>query len=38
VVGLDTSEAMLAHARQRLPAARFVRQDIATWLCFGVQF
>jgi trans-aconitate 2-methyltransferase len=31
IVGLDTSEAMLAHARQRVPAARFVRQDIATW-------
>jgi len=31
ILGLDTSEAMLAHARQRVPAARFVRQDIATW-------
>jgi len=31
VVGLDTSEAMLAHARMRVPGARFVRQDIATW-------
>jgi trans-aconitate 2-methyltransferase len=31
VVGLDTSEAMLAHARARVPAARFVREDIATW-------
>ena len=31
IVGLDTSEAMLAHARERVPAARFVRQDIATW-------
>ena len=29
VVGLDTSEAMLAHARERVPGARFVRQDIA---------
>ena len=31
VVGLDTSEAMLAHARLRAPAARFLRQDIETW-------
>jgi trans-aconitate 2-methyltransferase len=31
VIGLDTSEAMLAHARERVPGARFVRQDIATW-------
>ena len=31
VLGLDTSEAMLAHARERVPAARFVRQDIAAW-------
>jgi trans-aconitate 2-methyltransferase len=31
ILGLDTSEAMLAHARERVPAARFVRQDIATW-------
>ena len=31
IVGLDTSEAMLTHARERVPAARFVRQDIATW-------
>ena len=31
VVGLDTSEAMLAHARRRVPSAEFVRQDIADW-------
>jgi trans-aconitate 2-methyltransferase len=31
ILGLDTSEAMLAHARERVPGARFVRQDIATW-------
>ena len=31
VVGTDTSEAMLASARQRLPAARFERSDIAAW-------
>jgi trans-aconitate 2-methyltransferase len=31
IVGLDTSEAMLAHARQRVPGAHFVRQDIAAW-------
>jgi trans-aconitate 2-methyltransferase len=31
IVGLDTSEAMLAHARERVPAACFVRQDIAAW-------
>jgi len=31
VVGLDTSEAMLAHARARVPGATFVRQDIAAW-------
>jgi trans-aconitate 2-methyltransferase len=31
ITGLDTSEAMLAHARMRLPHARFVNQDIAGW-------
>ena len=31
ITGLDTSEAMLAHARARLPRARFVKQDIADW-------
>jgi trans-aconitate 2-methyltransferase len=31
VVGLDTSENMLTSARERLPACRFVRADIATW-------
>ena len=31
IVGLDTSEAMLAHARERAPMARFVKQDIASW-------
>lgn len=31
IVGIDTSEAMLAHARIRAPAARFVRGDIAEW-------
>ena len=31
ILGLDTSEAMLAHARERVPGARFVRQDIAAW-------
>jgi trans-aconitate 2-methyltransferase len=31
ITGLDTSEAMLAHARTRAPQARFVRQDIADW-------
>ncbi len=31
VVGLDTSDAMLTHARQRVPQARFVKQDIAAW-------
>jgi trans-aconitate 2-methyltransferase len=31
VIGLDTSEAMLAHARARAPGARFVRSDIADW-------
>jgi trans-aconitate 2-methyltransferase len=31
VIGVDTSEAMLAHARIRAPQARFVQQDIAAW-------
>jgi len=31
ITGLDTSEAMLAHARTRVPQARFVKQDIADW-------
>ena len=31
ITGLDTSEAMLAAARVRVPAARFVKQDIANW-------
>src|ERR1700749_1676337 len=31
VVGLDTSSAMLAHARVRAPRAQFVKQDIADW-------
>jgi trans-aconitate 2-methyltransferase len=31
VVGVDTSESMLEHARKRAPSARFVNQDIASW-------
>jgi trans-aconitate 2-methyltransferase len=31
VVGLDTSEAMLSHARRRAPGAIFLRQGIETW-------
>lgn len=31
IVGLDTSPAMLETARRRLPAARFVEGDAATW-------
>jgi trans-aconitate 2-methyltransferase len=31
IVGLDTSETMLAEARQRAPHARFIKQDIANW-------
>ncbi|HSU99701.1 MAG TPA: trans-aconitate 2-methyltransferase [Roseiarcus sp.] len=31
IVGLDTSEAMLAHARVRARQAKFVKQDIADW-------
>jgi trans-aconitate 2-methyltransferase len=32
VVGLDTSPAMLAEARRRVPAARFAEADAATWV------
>ena len=31
ITGLDTSDAMLAHARTRVPLARFIKQDIAEW-------
>ena len=31
VAGLDTSDAMLADARARLPACRFTKADIAAW-------
>jgi trans-aconitate 2-methyltransferase len=31
IVGLDTSDSMLAHARVRAPEAQFVKQDIAHW-------
>src|SRR6478752_4481898 len=31
VVGLDTSDAMLAHARMRAPRAEFLKQNIANW-------
>jgi trans-aconitate 2-methyltransferase len=31
VVGVDTSEAMLAHARRRVPGAEFLLQDIESW-------
>jgi trans-aconitate 2-methyltransferase len=31
ITGLDTSEAMLVHARARAPKARFVKRDIADW-------
>lgn len=31
ILGIDTSENMLAAARERLPAARFIRQDIKEW-------
>ena len=31
ITGLDTSEAMLDHARARVPGVRFVQQDIADW-------
>ena len=29
--GVDTSEAMLAHARSRAPRARFLKRDIDGW-------
>ena len=32
IIGLDTSEAMLDHARSRTPCAQFVKQDIAEWV------
>lgn len=32
VTGIDTSEAMLASARERLPGTAFERGDIATWV------
>jgi trans-aconitate 2-methyltransferase len=31
ITGLDTSEAMLDHARKRAPRLRFVNQDIGEW-------
>lgn len=31
IVGIDTSDAMLASARERLPTLRFERADIADW-------
>ena len=31
IIGLDTSEAMLDHARKRVPQARFIKQDVADW-------
>ena len=31
VIGVDTSEAMLASARERLPALLFDRADVAAW-------
>src|SRR5271165_6868982 len=31
ITGIDTSEAMLDHARARFPRGRFVRHDIADW-------
>src|SRR5271166_2305121 len=31
ITGLDTSEAMLDHARERAPRARFVKQNIVDW-------
>ncbi len=31
ITGVDTSEAMLAHARARVPKARFVSRSIADW-------
>jgi trans-aconitate 2-methyltransferase len=32
IIGLDTSEAMLNHARTRAPRARFVKQNIVDWV------
>ncbi len=32
ITGLDTSEAMLDHARTRAPRARFVKQNIVDWV------
>ncbi len=32
IVGMDSSAAMLASARERLPAVQFVQGDIATWV------
>ena len=31
ITGLDTSEAMLHHARTRVPSVQFVNQDIVNW-------
>ena len=31
VTGIDTSDAMLASARERLPGVRFAKHDVATW-------
>ena len=31
LIGLDTSDAMLAHARVRAPRAEFFKEDIASW-------
>jgi len=31
VLGIDTSDDMLANARQRLPQTRFIKADIASW-------
>jgi trans-aconitate 2-methyltransferase len=31
IIGLDTSDSMLDHARKRTPQARFIKQDIADW-------
>lgn len=35
VTGVDTSDAMLASARRRLPHARFVRGDVTSWMPEG---
>lgn len=35
LTGIDTSEAMLASARERLPQAQFARADIAAWVPRG---